>query len=76
MFFNNNSYIQFISNPQELVGTRQGGESRTYYKDNEFTKTISEAGQLLWNLFNIPCPNKTLLEQLKALLSKMIAVYE
>nr|CAI5840292.1 unnamed protein product [Callosobruchus analis] len=31
---------------------------RTYYKYNEFTKTISEAGQFGWNLFGIPCPIK------------------
>nr|CAI5839619.1 unnamed protein product [Callosobruchus analis] len=100
LFFDNDSYIQFIEHPQPLVGRGRISDvfagipkdiisafryidgfiyffsRRTYYKYNEFTKTISEAGQFGWNLFSIPCPSKSLLEQLKTLLSKVISVYE
>nr|CAI5850169.1 unnamed protein product [Callosobruchus analis] len=100
LFFDNDSYIQFIEHPQQLVGRGRISDvfpgipkditsafryidgfiyffsHRTYYKYNKFTKTISEAGQFGWNLFGIPCPNKSLLEQLKTLLSKVISVYE
>lgn len=48
----------------------------TYYKYNEFTRKVVEAGNLNWNMFNIPCPNDGILSQLKLLLSKIIVLYD
>ncbi|VEN53640.1 unnamed protein product, partial [Callosobruchus maculatus] len=100
LFFDNDSYIEFIENPQQLIGRGRISDvfpgipkditsafryidghiyffsHRTYYKYNEFTRTISKAGQFMWNLFDIPCPNTSLLNQLKTLLSKVISVYK
>lgn len=46
-----------------------------YYKYNEFTRTLVEAGTFNWNIFNISCPNESLLNKLKHLLSKIIDLY-
>ncbi|VEN39419.1 unnamed protein product, partial [Callosobruchus maculatus] len=100
LFFDNDSYIEFIENPQQIIGRGRISDvfpgipkditsafryidghiyffsHRTYYKYNEFTRIISKAGQFMWNLFDIPCPNTSLLNQLKTLLSKVISVYK
>lgn len=47
-----------------------------YYKYNEFTRKVVEAGSFQWSLLHIPCPNARLIDQLKALLTKIITIYQ
>ncbi|XP_050516385.1 matrix metalloproteinase-18-like [Diabrotica virgifera virgifera] len=50
-------------------------DGSTYYKYNEFTKKIIEIGRFNWNLFGIPCPDDSLITQLKYLLNKVGSFY-
>lgn len=49
---------------------------KTYYKFNEFKRKVTEVGIFNWKIFNLSCPDNTLLDQLKLVLSKIIKLYE
>ncbi|XP_072387369.1 matrix metalloproteinase-18-like [Diabrotica undecimpunctata] len=50
-------------------------KGNTYYKYNEFTRNVVKTGPFNWNILGIPCPDGSLVKQLKLLLSKVSSFF-
>jgi hypothetical protein len=55
-----NGYLYFIQN-------------NMYFEYDEFTSTVISSGHMNLDFFGISCPNESILQQLKNLLSKIIS---
>ncbi|XP_056645125.1 hatching enzyme-like [Diorhabda sublineata] len=56
--------------------TQDTTTTTTYYKFSEYSRSVISSGPFDWNLFGIPWPNSSLKEQLKALLTRVLSIYE